>query len=155
MNIQIRKADLTDLDLLVEMRMETLREVFPSPPCSFPEDLEEENRGYYQSTLPAGSHIACLACAGEEVVGCGGVCLYREMPSPDNPNGRCAYLMNIYCRPPYRRQKIGEAIVRWLIDRAKEQQSTKIYLETSDRGRPLYEGIGFTDMQDMMILPET
>ena len=43
---------------------------------------------------------------------------YHEMPSPDNPNGKCACLMNIYARPPFRRQGIGDRIVCWLIGQA-------------------------------------
>ncbi len=153
MEIQIKKADITDLDLLVEMRMETLREVFPASKCYFRDDLEEQNRNYYSWALPAGKHIACFARTDDDTVGCGGLCLYQEMPSPDNPDGQCAYLMNIYCRPAYRRHGVGEAVVRWLVGQARQRHITKIYLETSDTGRNLYEKLGFHEMRDMMILP--
>ncbi len=152
MEVQIQKADIGDLDLLVKWRMEVLHEVFPSPQYTFPEGLEEENRTYYKEALPTGEHIACFAHLGDEIVGCGGLCLYKEMPSPDNPTGQCAYLMNIYCRSAYRNQGVGEAIVQWLIGQAKERKITKIYLETSEDGRKLYDKLGFSDMKDMMIL---
>ncbi len=154
MEIQIQKADLEDIDLLMQWRMEVLHEVFPSSEYRFPQDLEEQNRKYYEWALPANKHIPCFAFAGNEIVGCGGLCLYQEMPSPDNPTGQCAYLMNIYCRSTYRKQGIGESIVRWLIDQAQERHITKIYLETSEAGRKLYKQIGFTEMPDMMIFPE-
>ncbi len=153
MEIRIRKAEPEDLDLLVRWRMEVLREVFPPSEYAFPENLEEENRAYYRWALPAEKHLACFACADGEMVGCGGLCLYQEMPSPDNPTGQCAYLMNIYCRTPFRRQGVGEAIVRWLLEQAHSRQIPKIYLETSGAGRRLYEKIGFREMPDMMILP--
>ena len=152
MEIQIRQADIQDLDLLMQWRMEVLHEVFSLPPGQYAPELEEENRRYYQRELPRGGHIACFACKGKEIVGCGGMCLYHEMPSPDNPNGKCAYLMNIYARPQFRRQGIGDKIVRWLIEQAEQRGITKIYLETSEDGRPLYREIGFTEMPDMMKL---
>lgn len=152
MEIQIRQATLQDLDLLIQWRMEVLREVFSLAPVLPTSGLEEENRRYYQRELPRGGHIACFAYRGEAIVGCGGICLYHEMPSPDNPNGKCAYLMNIYARPQFRRQGVGDAIVRWLIDQAEERGITKIYLETSESGRPLYRELGFTEMPDMMKL---
>ncbi len=152
MAIQIQQADRKDLEKLVTWRMEVLQEVFPTSEYSFPEDLEAENRAYYKEALPAGRHIACFAEIDGETVGCGGLCLYQEMPSPDNPTGQCAYLMNIYCRSAYRNQGVGEAVVQWLIDQAKERQITKIYLETSEDGRKLYDKLGFSDMKDMMIL---
>jgi len=150
--IQIQEADRKDLEKLVTWRMEVLHEVFPASEYSFPEDLEAENRAYYKEALPAGRHIACFADIDGETVGCGGLCLHQEMPSPDNPTGQCAYLMNIYCRSAYRNQGVGKAIVQWLIDQAKERQITKIYLETSEDGRKLYKKLGFSDMKDMMIL---
>ncbi len=152
MEIQIRQATIQDLDLLMQWRMEVLHAVFSIPSGQSAPELAEENRRYYQQELPRGGHIACFAYRGEEIVGCGGICLYPEMPSPDNPNGKCAYLMNIYARPQFRRQGVGGRIVRWLIGQAKQRGATKIYLETSGAGRPLYREIGFQEMPDMMKL---
>ena len=130
MEIQIRQATIQDLNVL----------------------MQSENRHYYQTELPQGGHIACFAYVGEEIVGCGGICLYHEMPSPDNLNGKCAYLMNIYTRPQFRGHGIGNRIVRWLVEQARQRHISKIYLETSNKGRPLYQTIGFADMKDMMKL---
>lgn len=146
MGVRIRQATIQDIDLLMQWRMEVLREVFSIPSEQPIRALEEENRRYYQSELPTGGHIACFAYTGEELAGCGGMCLYREMPSPDNPNGKCAYLMNIYTKPQFRRHGIGDAIVRWLIVQARNRRISKIYLETSEDGRPLYREIGFQDI---------
>ncbi len=152
MEIQIRQATIQDTDLLMQWRMEVLREVFSISPDRSVTELEAENRRYYQEELPRGGHIACFACMGEEIVGCGGMCLYDEMPSPDNPNGKCAYLMNIYARPQFRGCGIGHAIVRWLIGQTEQHGVSKIYLETSEDGRPLYREMGFREMPDMMKL---
>ena len=54
------------------------------------------------------------------------------MPPPDNPAGKCAYLMNIYTRPKARRQGVGETIVKWLINQAVTMGISKIYLEASN-----------------------
>ena len=107
MEIQIRQATIQDLNVLMQWRMEVLHEVFSIPSERSVTELESENRRYYQTELPQGGHIACFAYVGEEIVGCGGICLYHEMPSPDNLNGKCAYLMNIYTRPQFRRLVSG------------------------------------------------
>lgn len=150
MKIQIRQATTQDIDLLMQWRMEVLHEVFSIPPEQSVKELEEENRRYYQKELPRSGHIACFAYLGNEIVGCGGMCLYDEMPSPDNPNGKCAYLMNIYARPQFRRHGVGNEVVRWLIGQAKQLGISKIYLETSEDGKPLYQKIGFCDMSGYM-----
>lgn len=153
MGITIKKAEISDMELLLKWRMEVLHEVFSIPVDYDTVELKEENRRYYQSMLETGGHIACFAYNGDdEVIGCGGVCIYREMPSPDNPSGRCAYLMNIYTRPQFQKKGVGKTVVKWLTDQAVQLGITKIYLETSAAGRALYEKAGFTDMTDMMKL---
>lgn len=155
MEITIKEAGLADLPLLMEWRVEVLREVFSVSADEPMDDLAIENRNYYQNMLSKGEHIACFAYCGDEVIGCGGICFYQEMPSPDNPNGHCAYLMNIYTRPPFRGQGTGAQIVRWLIGKARDRGVTKIYLETSESGRPLYRKLGFSDMHGYMKLKKT
>lgn len=80
MEIEIRQAGLADLERLLEWRIEVLHEVFSIPKNRPIPELEKANRRYYQQALPAGGHVACFAYAGEEIVGCGGICLYQEMP---------------------------------------------------------------------------
>lgn len=152
MNILIKQASIEELEKLMEWRMEVLNYVFAIPENENTQNLYMANREYYQKALQSGEHIAIFAEMDGVTVGCGGLCLYREMPSPDNPSGRCSYLMNIYTRETYRGNGVGNTIVRWLVNYAKEQGITKIYLETSECGRALYENIGFRDMQDYMKL---
>ena len=70
--------------------------------------------------------------------------------SPDNPTGRCAYLMNIYVRKPYRRRGLGAAITRHLVEQARWHRCGKIYLESSDMASALYGSLGFRPMAHMM-----
>ena len=150
MDIIIKQTD--NIDLLIEWRIEVLREVFSIPKEASTDSLKAANLDYYKSALENGSHVACFAYCDEEIAGCGGMCLYNEMPSPDNPSGKCAYLMNIYTRPEFRKKGIAKKTVGWLIDKAIEQGITKIYLETSDAGRRLYHDMGFVAMRDQMQL---
>lgn len=152
MDIVIKRASIEKIDKLMEWRMEVLHHVFSIPENEDTQNLSIANREYYQRSIPNGEHIAVFAEMDGVTVGCGGLCLYREMPSPDNPSGGCAYLMNIYTKAAYRGYGAGNTIVRWLVNYAKEQGITKIYLETSDCGRELYESIGFRDMRDYMKL---
>ncbi len=154
MNVTIKKAYIENIDELMKWRITVLREVFSVPLEKSLSDLEKENREYYLSEIESGGHIACFAYDGDKIIGCGGVCIYREMPSPDNPSGKCAYLMNIFTDPNYRKNGVGKDVVEWLIAQAKSRGITKIYLETSSAGRALYRNLGFEDMRDMMKLKQ-
>ena len=132
--------------------MEVLHHVFTIPQSNDMRELYAANLEYYKTAISSGEHIAVFAQTENVIIGCGGLCLYREMPSPDNLTGQCAYLMNIYTKEEYRGQGVGKAIAGWLVDYAKERGIMKIYLETSECGRPLYESLGFRDMHDYMKL---
>lgn len=139
---------ITSLDELMKWRREVIANVFGT---MADETLLEINRRYYMTHIPDRSHVAVVAsCEGIDC-GCGAVCFSEELPSPDNPGGKCAYLMNIYVREEYRNKGIAHRIVRRLLDLAAERGCDKIYLETTDDGRPLYQSLGFRDMTDMMI----
>ncbi|MCD8007782.1 MAG: GNAT family N-acetyltransferase, partial [Clostridiales bacterium] len=125
MEIRIRKADGFDLEELMRWREVVLREVFSIPDEEDMTELLAANRAYYHTALERGEHIACFACAGGMTVGCGGVCLYQEMPSPDNPSGKCGYLMNIYTLPALRQRGGGKEIVQTLVQEATRWRAEK------------------------------
>ncbi|MCD8383031.1 MAG: GNAT family N-acetyltransferase [Clostridiales bacterium] len=146
MEVTIRRADSSDLEELMRWREVVLREVFSIPAGEPMDDLLAANRAYYRAALETGAHIACFACAEGRIIGCGGVCLYQEMPSPDNPSGKCGYLMNIFTLPRLRQRGVGRAVVQWLMQEAKRWGADKLYLEASEQAYPLYRTLGFCDM---------
>ncbi len=154
MRVEIKRASVGQIDKIMDWRMEVLAEVFSEWNKENQEEIYQANFQYYSSMLPKEQHIAVFADKGNETIGCGGVCIYREMPSPDNPNGLCAYLMNIYVRKEHRGQGVANKIVSYLIHCAKGLGANKIFLETSECGRKLYENLGFADMINYMKLSE-
>ena len=143
----IEVREIQSLPTLMMWRQEVLRHVFGEEPSA---RLLVANRRYYRKHIAEGTHYAIVAKWDGEDAGCGSVCFTDELPSPDNPSGKCAYLMNIYVRDPFRKHGIAHRIVKRLIDEAKTRECGKIYLETTADGRPVYESLGFRDLPDMM-----
>lgn len=138
---------IDDIDRLMMWRAEVIRNVFETEADP---SLLDANRQYYLRHIPDKSHIAFVACHDGEECGCGSICLSDELPSPDNPSGKCAYLMNIYVREAFRKHGIAHKIVSRLIEEAKKHNCGKIYLETTADGKSVYTSLGFRDMPDMM-----
>ena len=145
----ITLRETKDLRELMQWRREVIVHVFGESPD---EKLLEANLDYYRRNVESGRHVAFVAEVDGRGAGCGSICLSEELPSPDNPSGRCAYLMNIYVREPFRSHGLGHQIVDTLLKEARKRDCGKIYLETTDDGRTLYESLGFKDMKDMMKL---
>lgn len=154
----IEQASLSDLPLLMEWRMRVLSDVFDVD-WTLPENqalyqkLYDNNQNYYRHAIPSGEHVAVFVRNNGAIIGCGGICFSYEMPSPDNQEGSCGYLMNIYTVPEFRHRKIGRQTVQALIDEAIRRKTGKIYLESSQDGLPLYRSMGFVDYPDLLKLP--
>lgn len=134
---------------LMAWRGEVIENVFGCKPS---EELMAANESYYRKHIANDTHVAFVAEFNGKKAGCGSLCLEEELPSPDNPTGKCAYLMNIYVREEFRENGLGHHIVNRLVQEAKIRGCKKIYLETTPEGRPLYQSLGFRDLPDMMKL---
>ncbi len=154
----VRISPLTseDMDLLLELRMEVLSNVFEEERKNITDDewekIRHQNEIYYKKHLKDLGHVACAAYVDDKLAGCGGICIYDEMPSPDNISGKCGYLMNIYVRKDFRRKGLARSICHFLIEKGMEAGAEKIYLESSVMAVPLYSSMGFEDMHGYMKL---
>lgn len=148
--VEIRQ--IYDLGILMKWRIEVIRNVFGEDADS---NLTEENYQYYQRHISDNTHLAVVANYDGIDCGCGGVCYTEELPSPDNPSGKCAYLMNIYVREAFRNKGVAHSIISKLVEEAKKRGCAKIYLETTAVGKPVYSSLGFRDMAGMMKFYDT
>ncbi len=145
--MMVKLCEIQDLPTLMRWRKEVIENVFSQ---KADECLLLSNRQYYKKHIADGSHYALVASVDGEDCGCGSICLTDELPSPDNPSGRCAYLMNIYVREAFRKHGVAHIIVKALIAEAKRRDCGKIYLESTEDGKPVYASLGFEAMPDMM-----
>lgn len=150
-----KRASLEDLELLTETRITVLRAANKLDETVDMSVVKEQSRDYYRHSLADESHIAYLVCDGKTFAGSGGISFFRVMPTFHNPDGRKAYIMNMYTSPEYRRMGIGYHTLKLLVDAAKEKGIPAISLEATDMGRPLYEKFGFVRMEHEMELPRT
>lgn len=153
MGIVYRKADLADLELLVQTRLEVLRAANGLGDGADMTRVERQSRHYYQEALPEGRHTAYLVFDGGRFIGAGGVSYYEVMPTWHNPTGQKAYVMNMYTAPEYRRQGIAARTLELLVADARARGVVEITLEATQAGRPLYERFGFVPMINELELP--
>lgn len=142
---------LDNIQEAVAWRMEVLEAVFGPMTERLREKLRSANESFISRNLGS-DLIMIIIREGDAEIGCGAYCFQSELPSPDNPSGRCAYLMNIYVRRCYRHHGVGGFIVRMLVALARNRGIGKIYLETTEQARNLYLKSGFSPLNDMMKL---
>ncbi len=159
MPFTFREATLADLDTLTALRVETLRAANKLANNVDMDEVERASRLYYTQYLGTPAHIAYLVYDSADaqtarLIGCGDVCFYEVMPTYQNPSGQKAYVMNMYTRPPWRRQGAASQTLALLVRRAHERGVAHIALEATDEGRLLYQKHGFLPMKyEMQHLP--
>lgn len=154
MDLIYKRATLEDINTLVETRIEVLRAANKLCADTDMGEVERQSYLYYQKALSDGSHIAYLVFDESGCIGTGGVSFFQVMPTYHNPNGKKAYIMNMYTNPKYRRKGIAYKTLDMLIKEIKSKGISSISLEATDMGRPLYEKYGFVKMNSEMELPE-
>ena len=149
--VVIRRATLDDLDKLVNLRIQFLREAEQVGADTSSTELQRSLRRYLKKHLEDDSFVAWLAQEGEEVIGTSGICFYCVPPTFGNSSGDVGYIMNMWTRPDRRRQGIGQSLLDKLIEEASARGIRKVLLDTTDMGRPLYAKNGFLTRDNDMV----
>ena len=144
-----RKTTKDDMEILMKLRLEMLREVNDlTDEYKYDEKFVSESRKYFES----GEQTTVIAFDGETPVGCASLSYIWIMPTFSHPAGNRAHLMNVYTRAEHRRRGISKKMVEILIDEAKENGVTEISLDATKMGRPLYETLGFQASDSCMVM---
>jgi GNAT superfamily N-acetyltransferase len=72
-----------------------------------------------------------------------GISFYNLPPNQECPNGKIAYISNMFTYPEYRKQGIGSKLFELAIEEAKNNGCKKVLLDATALGRPIYERFGF------------
>ncbi|MDY3854598.1 MAG: GNAT family N-acetyltransferase [Butyribacter sp.] len=147
---EYKRAAIEDIDELVRTRIIVLRAANKLSDDVDMSVVETESRAYYEEALISGEHIAYLVYDNDRFIGAGGVSFYQVMPTYHNPNGKKAYIMNMYTAPEYRRQGIAFHTLDLLVKDVKEQCVSQVGLEATDMGMPLYDKYGFKKLDSEM-----
>jgi GNAT superfamily N-acetyltransferase len=144
--MEYRRATTEDIDVLVKLRidMRVEREEKQCPMSLV--DFGERTRNYFTLHIPDESFISWVAIDDCEIVATSGMCVYHVPPTYSNPSGNVAYLVNMYTVPEYRGQGIATTLLEHLMEEARNRGCTRITLNASKDGRPIYEEYGFTDV---------
>ena len=149
-DVLIRQATLDDIPALLRHRQGMYEDMGYSDPVAL-SAMVSTCKPYLAAALANGSLRGWLASAGEQIVA-GGVVLISPWPShPYDGQCRRATILNMYTDPRYRRQGIAGRLMQTMIDWCREEGFVHVTLHASDKGRPLYESLGFESTNEMRL----
>ena len=106
---------------------------------------------YLNKAIPEGSFHSWLACDHARVVAGGAVVISSWPAHAYDLECRRATILNVYTEPEYRRRGIARRIMETMIAWCKQQGFGRVSLHASERGRPLYQSLGFEDSNEMRL----
>ncbi|MEO8458001.1 MAG: GNAT family N-acetyltransferase [Chloroflexota bacterium] len=151
-NITIRRAVVTDADVMANLRRDMQTELGASPgghPVPA-DELVEHNIAYFREKLPSDDFAAFVAEASGEIVGTSGIVMYRVPPTGGNPTGIEGFVMNMYTRPDFRRQGISSRLLECVVQHARSLGARRVWLRASQMGRLVYDSYGFAHDENYM-----
>lgn len=153
MNVTYRKATINDLDDLVRLRIEFLKEVQKIETRQYSEEeLSTALREYLSKSMINDEFVAWLAISESEIIATSGLCFFQITPGFTLIDGKIAYILNIYTLPNWRGKGIGKQVFDHILQEAIGRGYKRISLHASDDGRPIYEKFGFRLTGDEMEL---
>ncbi len=146
----LRKATKYDMEILIEFRIEFLKDFQELPSDEELLIFKENLKKFLIEKMVSDEFVAWLAVYDNEIVATSGISYLQRPPHFSNPSGKSAYIMNMYTKPEWRRKGIGSAIFEKLLEEIKKAGIQNISLHATPNGRNLYEKFGFTDSEDYM-----
>ena len=159
----LRRAELTDVQTLVDLRLAYLREVDKLPDDAFDSSLTAAIRRYFMRKMPTGEYIGWVALARpgvaaetrgslrSRVIGTAGLFIYDRPPvmSGTDREGR---LVNVFTVEGWRGRGVGNALIDACVETARRGGVHRILVDDGPSGRHLYEKTGFTTVNTVMEL---
>ena len=149
--MEIIKATKNDIETLMKIRMEMLKEVNALPiDYVFDKSFVEYCRMNFECTGKTQTDVMCIE--NGEPVACANLCYLSMIPTFSHPTGKRAHMMNVYVKKDFRRKGLAKKMLELLIEEAKSRKVTEISLDATEKGRPLYESMGFSHNASAMTM---
>ena len=124
------------------LRMELFRELGELREESDIPSLEKATNEYYLEHI--GKELfAWGVYSGGTLQAVGALCLFSRLPYGENLSGGEGYILSIYTAPAYRRRGFAAAILDRILTFSRERGIRRLWLSSSEQGRPLYTSRGF------------
>ena len=142
--MDIDKADMADVDELVELRIAYLCEDNGGLSYDTEDAIRQQLPEYYRVHLGKDLFVY-VARSNNTIVSCAFLLVQQKPMSPAFINGNTGIVLNVYTRPSRRRMGYAKQVMNKLLDEARRLELCVIELKATDAGQPLYESVGFCD----------
>lgn len=134
-----------NIELCVGMRMDFQVLMGGALPADQEAHLRRTNTEHLRRGFADGSVEVLIARVDGELAGC--VMMQEQIMIPNRPcpSGRTGLVLNLHVDDEFRRQGVGEALMRAIEAVGRERNLDRLDLKASEMGEPLYRNLGWVD----------
>ncbi len=145
--MEIKKAEIRDLDVVVKLKMDMFREVGSF--ALLQDNAEEQIYAKYEQLYREDICCHYFAYENGRVVACGGAVIKEDVPFCFFKTPMYGYIIDVYCIPEKRRNGYASEIMKALLEWLKCKGVHTVKLKPSAVGKHLYEKFGFCLSEEM------
>ncbi len=151
MSIEIRQAQLADVQTLVAHRAAMFRDMGYRDDAAL-DEMAVRFRPWLERMMRAGEYLAWLAEAEDDRIAAGaGLWLMDWPPHMIGSGDRRGNILNVYTEPEFRKQGLARKLTVAAMEWCRDHGVDCVILHASEEGRPLYESLGFERTNEMRI----
>lgn len=143
---KFRKAEKIDIEQLVDMRIEYLKEDLGEVAIYDEVQLRKNLQLFFEEHLN-NDIDAFVALCGNEIVSTSFTSYYFRLPHPDFPKGKAGVPINGYTKPMYRKKGLAGSLLKLSADYAKDLDVELLNMEVTEKGLPVCKEIGFREIK--------
>lgn len=140
--MEFRNANLDDIFKLADLRVKMINEEKPYSD-DYNKTISDNTVCFLEQCLQNDSVDIIVAVTNGDIIAMGCVNYFLYPPNDWCPNGKTAYIGNVYTDISYRKNGIATKILNLLVEKAKCRSCQRILLDTSDMGKTIYQKFGF------------
>ena len=154
-DVKVRMATVEDAAVVAHHRGAMFQDMGLLPD-GVSEQLTDASVGFFRDALEGGTWFGWVASVGDATVG-GAVLHLETMPPRNGPGGIFipsrpqGLIMNVYVEPAYRRGGVASILMNTVLDFARSKGAASVTLHASQKGRSLYEKMGFAPTHEMRL----
>ncbi|MGN0641949.1 MAG: GNAT family N-acetyltransferase [Huintestinicola sp.] len=145
--MEIKKAEIKDLSIVVNMKMDMFKEV--GSITLLQDNAEEKIYEKYKELYQEEKCCHYLIYENGKAIACGGAVIKEDVPFCFFKTPMYGYIIDVYCVPEKRRNGYASQIMKVLIKWLRKKGVHNIKLKPSEAGRHLYEQLDFRDSGEM------
>ncbi|WP_461247943.1 GNAT family N-acetyltransferase [Treponema sp. R6D11] len=153
MEIELKKVGIEHLEILVDLRMEFIKDIHPNTALQLLEKIKKSTFTYFNDLFNNNSYIGFIGLNNNGEVICTAGLLIYYLPPLNNENYRkIGHVLNFYTKPAYRRKGIGSKLMNFIKDTATDEKINRIVLNSTKMGFSMYKKAGFIEPEDKALL---